>query len=60
MCGDVEILMYADDTVISTYGRDAEQVAAKLSQTMENVANQLKVSSLAMNIGKQKICMSQM
>lgn len=28
---DAEILMYADDTVIYTEGRDAEQVAAKLS-----------------------------
>lgn len=35
---------YADDTVIYNHGRNAEQVAAKLSQAMEKVENWLKYS----------------
>ncbi len=41
ICEDVEIEMYADDTVVYTHGRDADQVATKLSLMLHKVAKWL-------------------
>lgn len=38
VCDDLEILMYADDTVLHAHGKDPEKVAAKLSLTMEKMS----------------------
>lgn len=38
VCNGVEILMYADDTVLYIHGKDPEQVAAKLTSIMQKVA----------------------
>lgn len=52
ICDGVETLMYADDTVIFTHGKDAETVAAKLTATMEKIAEWLSQSCLTLNTEK--------
>lgn len=52
VCQDVNIQMYADDTVVYTWGKDAEQVAKKLTLAMENVSKWLNASCLTLNIKK--------
>lgn len=47
MC--VEILIYADDTVLYVHHKDPEQVAAKLTFTMQKVVNWLNSSHLTLN-----------
>lgn len=52
VCDGVEILMYADDTVLFTHGKDLGQVANKLTQTLTNVSMWLKNSCLTLNTEK--------
>lgn len=52
VCDDVNIQMYADDTVIYTWGKDAEQVSKKLTLAMEKVSKWLNASCLTLNIKK--------
>lgn len=54
VCEDVDIQMYADDTVIYTHGRDAEQVAPKLSLMLHKVAKWLSDSCLPLNAKKKQ------
>ena len=52
ICMDMETLMYADDTVIFTHGKDVETVANKLTAAMERVAEWLSDSCLTLNTEK--------
>uniref|UniRef100_A0A8C6S602 Reverse transcriptase domain-containing protein n=1 Tax=Neogobius melanostomus TaxID=47308 RepID=A0A8C6S602_9GOBI len=52
VCSDCEIQMYADDTVIYVHGKDKEEVAKKLSKTMEFVSQWLYNSCLHLNLKK--------
>ena len=52
VCEDVDVQMYADDTVVYTHGKDAEQVASKLSSTLHKVAQWLNDSCLTLNTNK--------
>ena len=52
VCDEVGTLMYADDTVLYTSGKDPEQVAAKLSLAMEKVTQWLQYSRLTLNTDK--------
>ena len=44
--------MYADDTVLFTHGKDPEQVATKLTLTMQKVTKWLNNSCLTLNTEK--------
>lgn len=52
VCDGVGTLMYADDTVLYTTGKDPEQAAAKLSLAMEKVTQWLQYSRLTLNTEK--------
>ena len=52
ICMDMETLMYADDTVIFTHGKDVHTVANKLTAAMERVAEWLSDSCLTLNTEK--------
>lgn len=52
VCDGVGTLMYADDTVLYTSGKDPEQVAAKLSLAMKQVTQWLQYSQLTLNTDK--------
>jgi len=54
VCSDVCIQMYADDTVIYTHGKNSQQVAEKLTQSMVHVSEWLHQSSLKLNINKSQ------
>lgn len=53
-CHDVEVQLYADDTVLYTYAKSAQQAATKLSNALVGVAEWLDQSCLTLNIGKTK------
>uniref|UniRef100_A0A8C6V2B9 Reverse transcriptase domain-containing protein n=1 Tax=Neogobius melanostomus TaxID=47308 RepID=A0A8C6V2B9_9GOBI len=52
VCDDVDVQMYADDTVIYTDGKDHEQVATKLSKAMDKISIWLNDSCLTLNVSK--------
>lgn len=52
VCSDVDVIMYADDTVIFTFGENELEVADKLSKEMEKVAEWLQMSCLTLNVDK--------
>lgn len=52
VCSDVDIIMYADDTVIFTSGENELEVADKLSKEMQKVAQWLHTSCLTLNVDK--------
>lgn len=52
VCYDAEIVMYADDTVQYTHGKNAIEITTKLTKEMENVAKWLNDSCLTLNVGK--------
>lgn len=55
-CPDVNIQMYADDTVIFTHARSKEHAAAKLTASMSKVSDWLANSCLTLNLSKT-VCM---
>lgn len=52
VCSDVDIIMYADDTVIFTFGENELEVADKLSKEMQKVVEWLQTSCLTLNVEK--------
>ena len=52
VCNNVELMMYADDTLLYTHGKNASDVASKLTKEMENVAKWLIDSNHTLNVGK--------
>lgn len=58
VCDNISIQMYADDTVIYAHGKDASQVADKLSRQLVNVTKWLDQSYLKLNVSKQFQCFS--
>lgn len=52
VCDGVEILIYADDTVLYVHGKDPDEVTNKLSLTMERVVKWLSYSCLTLNTEK--------
>lgn len=52
VCGQCDILMYADDTVIFTHGKTAEEVAMKLTDVMLKVTSWLNQCCLQLNVSK--------
>lgn len=52
VCKGINIVMYADDTVLYTHGRSATDVAKKLSSVMSKVSHWLHDSCLTLNVEK--------
>lgn len=52
VCGEVDMQMYADDTVVYVHGSDATSVANKLTNVMGNILNWLSSASLTLNVNK--------
>uniref|UniRef100_A0A3B3CCL8 Reverse transcriptase domain-containing protein n=1 Tax=Oryzias melastigma TaxID=30732 RepID=A0A3B3CCL8_ORYME len=52
VCSDVDIQMYADDTVVYVHGSDAASVAKKLTNALENISLWLQSASLTLNLNK--------
>lgn len=52
VCKGINIVMYADDTVLYTHGRSATDVAEKLSSVMSKVNHWLHDSCLTLNVEK--------
>lgn len=48
----VNVIMYADDTVLFTHARTKELAASKLSSTMVKVSDWLNESCLSLNVSK--------
>jgi len=55
-CEQCDILMYADDTVIFTHCKNAEEIAKKLTDVMVKVTSWLNQNSLRLNVAKT-VCM---
>lgn len=55
VCRGVDKQMYMDDTVFYTHGKDADEVASKLTASLEKVAEGLKHSCLTLNVEKTGI-----
>lgn len=55
-CGNCNILLYADDTVIYVPGKTAEDVMNKLTDTMSRVTSWLNHNCLQLNVSKT-VCM---
>lgn len=53
-CHDVELQMYADDTVVYTHAKTAELAAAKLTIALERITHWLDQSCLSLNVNKTK------
>ena len=52
VCKDVNIIMYADETVLYTHRKIATEVATKLSMVMNKVSDWLYNSCLTLNVDK--------
>ena len=52
VCPEVDIQMYADDTVILAHGKNRCEVAAKLTVAMANISDWLSEFCLTLNISK--------
>lgn len=53
-CQDVEVQMYADDTVVYTHAKTAELAAAKLTAALDRIQHWLDQSCLSLNVSKTK------
>ena len=53
-CDDIELQMYADDTVVYTHAKTAELAAAKLMIALERITHWLDQSCLNINVNKTK------
>ena len=53
-CHDVEVQLYADDTVLYTHAKSAQQAATKLTNALVGVAEWLDQSCLTLNVSKTK------
>ena len=49
MCTDVDLIMYADDTVLYAQGKNATEVAMNLTKEMHKVVEWLNSSCLTLN-----------
>ncbi len=56
VCPGVNVVMYADDTVLFVHARTKELVASKLTSAMVEVLNWLNKSRLSLNVSKT-VCM---
>lgn len=54
VCQGVDIQMYTDDTVFYTHGKNADEVASKLTASLVKVAEWLKHSCLTLNVEKNR------
>ena len=52
VCPEVDIQMYADDTVILAHGKNKCEVAAKLTEAMAKISDWFSESCLTLNISK--------
>ena len=52
VCQDVNTIMYADDTVLYTHGKNVTEVAVKLTKAMNKVSDWLYNSCLTLNVEK--------
>ena len=52
VCGECDVLMYADDTVVFTHGKTAEEAATKVTDVLENITSWLNNNCLQPNISK--------
>lgn len=52
ICDQCETLLYADDTVIFTSGKNADEVAVKLTQAMSKITSWLNHCCLQLNVSK--------
>ena len=52
VCPDVEVIMYADNTVVFTSGKNKLEVAEKLNKEMQKIAKWLEMSCLTLNLDK--------
>ncbi len=52
VCQQCNIKMYADDTVIFTHGKNAEEVANKLTDVLAKIISLLNQCHLKLNVSK--------
>ncbi len=52
VCPEVQVQMYADDTIVYTYAKTKEQAAIKLTAAWNKVSDWLCHSCLTLNVSK--------